>query len=163
MAVLRDFVCDKLHVRVFDARQEMGTCAGMEVAACIKELLSKKDSINVMFAAAPSQNETLAALLESDGVDWSRINAFHMDEYVGLDPEHPAGFRNFLKRAILDLRDFKSVNLCETANCQRSKLHDIIGVIHSLTALSVWERHFLGRGTARSRSFIPGKPTALLK
>ena len=107
MAVLRDFVCDKLHVRVFDARQEMGTCAGMEVAACIKELLSKKDSINVMFAAAPSQNETLAALLESDGVDWSRINAFHMDEYVGLDPEHPAGFRNFLKRAILDLRDFK--------------------------------------------------------
>ena len=52
---------------------------------------------------------------------------------------------------------------CETANCQRSKLHDIIGVIHSLTALSVWERHFLGRGTARSRSFIPGKPTALLK
>lgn len=52
---------------------------------------------------------------------------------------------------------------CETANCWRSKLRDIIGVIHSLTAPSVRERHFLSRGTARSRSFIPGKPTALLK
>lgn len=113
MAVLKDFVCDNLHVRVFDTRQEMGDCAGKEAAACIKELLSRKGSINVMFAAAPSQNETLAALLESEGIDWSRINAFHMDEYVGLDPQHPAGFRNFLKRAIFDLRDFKSVNLLD--------------------------------------------------
>lgn len=113
MAILKDFVCDKLHVRVFDTRQEMGACAGTEAAACIRELLNKKDSINVMFAAAPSQNETLAALLESEGIDWSRINAFHMDEYVGLDPEHPAGFRNFLKRAIFDQRDFKSVNLLD--------------------------------------------------
>lgn len=111
MAVLKDFLCDKLHVRVFETRQEMGDCAGKEAAACIRELLSCKESINVMFAAAPSQNETLAALLESEGIDWSRINAFHMDEYVGLDPEHPAGFRNFLKRAIFDRKNFKSVNL----------------------------------------------------
>lgn len=111
MAVLKEFNCDRLHVRVFDTRKAMGDCAGQEAATYIKELLEKKDSINVMFAAAPSQNETLAALVADPEIDWTRINAFHMDEYVGLDPAHPAGFRNFLKRAIFDLKPFKSVNL----------------------------------------------------
>lgn len=111
MAVIKEFSCDQLLVRVFDSRAAMGLCAGAEAAACIKKLLAEKESINVMFAAAPSQNETLAALIADPQIDWGRINAFHMDEYVGLDPDHPAGFRNFLKRAIFDLKPFKSVNL----------------------------------------------------
>lgn len=111
MTVIKDFNCDKLHVRVFDSRAAMGECAGKEAAAYIKKLLQEKESINVMFAAAPSQNETLAELIADEQIDWSRINAFHMDEYVGLAPEHPAGFRNFLNRAIFGLKNFKSVNL----------------------------------------------------
>ena len=111
MAILKDFYCDKLHVRVFDTRKAMGDCAGSEAAFWLKKLLAEKETINVMFAAAPSQNETLAALVEDPDIDWSRVNAFHMDEYVGLDEKHPAGFRNFLKRAIFDLKPFKSVNL----------------------------------------------------
>ena len=111
MAIIKEFRCDQLLVRVFDSRAAMGDCAGNDAAACIKKLLSEKESINVMFAAAPSQNETLAALIADADIDWNRINAFHMDEYVGLDPDHPAGFRNFLKRAIFNLKPFKSVNL----------------------------------------------------
>lgn len=111
MTVIKEFNCDKLHVRVFDSRAAMGECAGKEAAAYIKKLLQEKESINVMFAAAPSQNETLAELIADEQIDWSRINAFHMDEYVGLAPEHPAGFRNFLNRAIFGLKNFKSVNL----------------------------------------------------
>lgn len=111
MAVLKEFDCDALNVRVFDSREAMGNCAGREAAAQIRALLEKKESINVMFAAAPSQNETLAALVAEPDIDWKRINAFHMDEYVGLDPAHPAGFGNFLKRSIFDLKPFRSVNL----------------------------------------------------
>ena len=111
MAVLKDFYEDKLRVRVFDTRQAMGECAGNEAAACIKALLEQKDVVNVMFAAAPSQNETLQTLCADPDIDWSRVNAFHMDEYVGLDPSHPAGFRNFLRRAIFDHKPFKSVHL----------------------------------------------------
>lgn len=111
MATIKEFYCDKLHVRVFDSRAAMGECAGREAAECIKELLKTRESINVMFAAAPSQNETLAELIRDPDIDWSRVNAFHMDEYVGLAPEHPAGFRNFLNRAIFGLKNFKSVNL----------------------------------------------------
>lgn len=111
MAVLKDFYANKLRVRVFDSRKAMGDAAGAEAARCIKELLAKKEVVNVMFAAAPSQNETLAALVEDPDIDWSRVNAFHMDEYVGLDESHPAGFRNFLRRAIFDSKPFCSVNL----------------------------------------------------
>lgn len=110
MAILKDYYADKMRVRFFDTRSSMGDVAGTEIAIKIKELLAVKTSINVMFAAAPSQNETLAALVQDPDVDWSRINAFHMDEYIGLEDTHPAGFRNFLKKAIFKLKPFKSIN-----------------------------------------------------
>ncbi|NLB77541.1 MAG: glucosamine-6-phosphate deaminase [Clostridiaceae bacterium] len=66
-----------------------------------------------MFAAAPSQNETLEALCADSGIEWSRVNAFHMDEYVGLDASHPAGFRNFLRRAIFERFPFKKLYLLD--------------------------------------------------
>lgn len=106
----KDYKVDNLRVRIFDSRLEMGECAGSEAAAAINEVIARCGEANVLFAAAPSQNETLARLC-SEKVDWSKVNAFHMDEYVGLDPKHPAGFRNFLKAAIFDRFDFKSVNL----------------------------------------------------
>lgn len=111
MVIIKDFYCDKLRARVFETRGEMGACAGTEAALKIKELLAEKETINVMFAAAPSQNETLAVLMADPDIDWSRVNAFHMDEYVGLDEKHPAGFRNFLRRAVFDLKPFRTVNL----------------------------------------------------
>lgn len=109
--MIRDFSVDKLRVRVFETRGEMGACAGAEAAACLKRLLAQQDEVNVVFAAAPSQNETLSALCADAEIDWSRVNAFHMDEYIGLSESHPASFRRFLRRAIFDRFAFKSVNL----------------------------------------------------
>ncbi len=111
MAVLRDFTCGKMSCRVFETRAEMGFCAGSEIAAKLKELLGEKEEVNVMFAAAPSQSETLQTLMDDPDVAWERVNAFHMDEYVGLDETHPAGFRNFLKQAVFNKKVFKSVHL----------------------------------------------------
>ena len=108
--LLKDFYQDKLHVYTFDTRKEMGDCAGAQAAEVIGALLAEKDEVNIIFAAAPSQNETLAALKAAD-IDWTRINAYHMDEYIGLPDEHPAGFRNFLKAALFDDLPFKTVNL----------------------------------------------------
>lgn len=111
MTVLKEYSLGNLHVRVFNSRNAMGSCAGTEVAETIKKLMREKEEINVMFAAAPSQDEALDALIADKDIDWSRVNAFHMDEYVGLDSNHPAGFRNFLKRTIFDKFKFKSINL----------------------------------------------------
>lgn len=110
--MIKEFCVDEMKVKVFASRQEMGACAGGEIAAYMLELLREKEFINVMFAAAPSQNETLEALCRYE-IPWNRVNAFHMDEYVGLDEGHPAGFRNYLKRAIFDKYEFCSVNLID--------------------------------------------------
>lgn len=111
MGLMKAFHCDELLVQVFQTRTEMGCRAGRDAAAYIKKLLQSKESINVMFAAAPSQNETLAELMKDTEIDWSRINAFHMDEYVGLAPEHPAGFCSYLNRTIFGLKDFRAIHL----------------------------------------------------
>lgn len=101
---------DELLLRVYDTREEMGRAAASDIAACFVRLLSEKESINVIFAAAPSQNETLAALKDHAEIPWERIRAFHMDEYVGISKEEPAGFANFLKRALFEQVPFRSVD-----------------------------------------------------
>jgi glucosamine-6-phosphate deaminase len=87
----------------------MGADAAEDVAQKIKELLDKQENINMIFAAAPSQNEFLAALAEKKEVEWKRIKAFHMDVYVGLDKDHPERFGNFLKERIFDQVPFQQV------------------------------------------------------
>lgn len=107
---MRTFNKDNLLVKIADTRAEMGATAGQDIAEKIRELQAKKEELNIIFAAAPSQNETLATLLAADGIDWSRINAFHMDEYVGLPDGDARRFGNFLKEAIFGKKPFKSVN-----------------------------------------------------
>src|SRR5690554_5011735 len=97
MGKVKEYKADKLTVKVYDSRDSMGQEAAKEARAKIKELLSQKDEIGMIFAAAPSQNEFLAALVADKDIDWERVNAFHMDEYIGLDKDAPQGFGNFLK------------------------------------------------------------------
>ena len=105
------FKKDKLDVKIYKTRDEMGKAASEDIAVAIKALLSQKEEINMIFAAAPSQNDMLLHLCERNDIEWERINAFHMDEYIGLNPDAPQCFSNFLKRYIFDLKPFKSVNL----------------------------------------------------
>ncbi len=104
----------KLPVRIYDTRRNMGEAAAADVAACIRELLAVKQEIYMIFAAAPSQNEFLAALAATPGIEWGRIHALHMDEYVGLPSDAPQGFGNFLRAAIFDKVPFASVDYIGT-------------------------------------------------
>ena len=101
---------DKLRVEIYENRTLMGEAAARDIKAKIAELLSKKAEINMIFAAAPSQNDVLKALVEDTSIEWNRVNAYHMDEYIGLDKDAPQGFGNFLKAHIFGLVPFKSVN-----------------------------------------------------
>ena len=107
---------DRLEVRIYQTREEMGAAAASAAADCLRRLLSEKEEVNVVFAAAPSQNETLACLSKEEGIDWSRVNAFHMDEYVGLPKGHPARFSQYLKDHIFSLLPFRSVRLINDGN-----------------------------------------------
>lgn len=107
---MKYFKKDKLQVLVSASREEMGRVAGQDAAAMLKVLLQEKEELNVMFAAAPSQNDVLAELMSDPDIDWSRVNAFHMDEYIGLDKNAPQGFGNFLCERVFSKKTFKSVN-----------------------------------------------------
>ena len=111
----KEFVKDQLHVKIFGSRAEMGLGAASDAVEYLKNLMAEQEFVNIIFAAAPSQNEFLAAMAESD-VDWSRVNAFHMDEYIGLPSDASQGFGNFLRRAIFDKVPFNSVNYINGQN-----------------------------------------------
>lgn len=112
---------DTLEVKIFPTREEMGQDAARDIHDKIVELLSKKDEINMIFAAAPSQNDVLLSLTQYKDIEWNRINAYHMDEYIGLSKDAPQGFGNFLMEHIFGLVPFKSINLidCEAKNPEK--------------------------------------------
>jgi glucosamine-6-phosphate deaminase len=92
----RVLTCGRLRVEVLPSRPMMGVAAARAVAEAIRDLLARDGRAAVIFASAPSQNEFLAALREEPGIDWPKLTAFHLDEYVGIPPDHPASFRRFL-------------------------------------------------------------------
>ncbi|MBQ2728055.1 MAG: glucosamine-6-phosphate deaminase [Alistipes sp.] len=100
---------DKLTTKIYPTVEEMGAGAAQEAADRICALLEEKEEVNIIFAAAPSQNAFLEALIADKRIDWSRINAFHMDEYIGLAADAPQGFGNFLRARIFDRVPFKQV------------------------------------------------------
>lgn len=99
---------DKLDIEVYRNRSEMGMAAAAAAANRINELARTREEINIVFAAAPSQNEFLEGLVKEKSIQWGKINAFHLDEYIGLNSEAPQCFGNFLKRAIFEKVEFKN-------------------------------------------------------
>ncbi len=109
MSLCKRTTADNLKVDIYETRADMGKAAGLAAADHLRRLLSEKDEVNVIFAAAPSQNEMIAALIAEDGIAWDRVNAFHMDEYIGLSADAPQGFGNFLDNCLFSRVPFKAV------------------------------------------------------
>lgn len=108
--LIKTIKTEKLDTFVYDTRKEMGDAAGVAAAEAIKRVLSEKEYANVIFAAAPSQNEALDALVAAD-VDFTRVNAFHMDEYEGLSIDDSQSFARYLTDHLFSRVTFRSVNL----------------------------------------------------
>lgn len=97
-------------VRQFPTRDALGAASCDDVVNTIAELLKVKETISMIFAAAPSQMDFLSRFRQDSRVDFTRIHAFHMDEYIGLAEGAPQGFAQFLKDALFDHVPFASVN-----------------------------------------------------
>ena len=109
-----------LPVKIFDTRAEMGVEAAKDAAKIINEAIAKNGVANVVFAAAPSQNDLLENLLKED-IDWTKVRGFHQDEYISIDASEPAGFGNFLDRAIFKKVEFKELHylLCNAEDADK--------------------------------------------
>ena len=107
---MKTFKKDLLTVNIYETRDTMGQAAASDVKKKILSLLKEKETVRMIFAAAPSQNEVLASLAYDKEIPWERVHAFHMDEYIGLSSDAPQGFGNFLKAHIFGIAPFASVS-----------------------------------------------------
>lgn len=89
-------------VSTYPTREGLGRAAAAAAAEYLRKAIATSGQARIMLAAAPSQTATLAALTQEPEIDWSRVECFHMDEYVGLSPDAPQSFRNWLRRNFLD-------------------------------------------------------------
>ena len=123
---MKTFQKDQLIVKIMPNRTEMGEVAAKDIHERILALLAEKEQINMIFGAAPSQNDVLASLTAYEDIDWSRINAFHMDEYIGLSGEWlKQSFGTYLDAHIFGVVPFRSRNYIDPtatdpeAECKR--------------------------------------------
>lgn len=91
-----------MRVHVYPSREQLGRAAGAMVADYLRRLLSVRRRAVGVFAAAPSQLETLTELIRQPAINWPSVTAFHLDEYLGLDERHPNSFRRFLQEHLVN-------------------------------------------------------------
>jgi glucosamine-6-phosphate deaminase len=89
-------------LRSFPDRESLGEAAARDIGDALVRRLAGQAAVRMIFASAPSQEATLRHLAAREDVDWGRVTAFHMDEYVGLAPEAPQRFGNWLREVLLD-------------------------------------------------------------
>lgn len=100
----------KLRIQSYPSRAAMGDAAARDIAEALRAALARQDMVRMIFASAPSQAQMLAALRAAPGIDWARVTAFHMDEYIGLPPGAPERFARWLDVNLFDHLPFAQVH-----------------------------------------------------
>jgi len=97
---LRTFTVDALAVRVYRDAGELSRAAAAEVREHLHLTIARQGGARVILATGNSQLQFLDDLVRLGGVDWPRVTCFHMDEYLGMAPEHPASFVRYLHEKV---------------------------------------------------------------
>ncbi len=107
------FTAGTIKLEIYTNRQSAGEAAAKAAADELHRLAQHEKDIAVIFATGASQFDTLAALTSIPGLPWDRVRGFHLDEYVGLDENHPASFRRYLREKLTDrvkLQEFLEID-----------------------------------------------------
>jgi len=99
---IRSSQVDRLPVRIYQDEPSLGAAAAADMAAIITDAISERGAANLILATGNSQLAFLRALRATPGIDWSKVTVFHMDEYIGIDPDHRASFPRFLREHFFD-------------------------------------------------------------
>lgn len=101
-APIRTLQVEQLPVAIYPSNQALGAAAAQRARQIIQAALAERGAAFIILATGNSQLTFLHALRELEDIEWSKVTVFHMDEYVGIDPNHPASFPLFLRQHILD-------------------------------------------------------------
>src|SRR6266567_9267369 len=100
-------------LKVFDDRVALGRAAAEQAAAAIRRAIAERGQARIIAATAASQLEFLDALTKAPGIDWTRVEAFHLDEYIGLPITHPGSFRKMLMAELVNKTGITRYHLLE--------------------------------------------------
>lgn len=89
-------------IKLFENRKTLGQAAADQAANAIRRAISERGAARIIAATAASQLEFLDALTKSPGIDWKKVEAFHLDEYIGLPITHPGSFRKMLMEQLVN-------------------------------------------------------------
>ena len=95
--MIKEMQFNEITVRIYENPQELGRAAAEETSAYLERL--QKPMVNLLFSTGASQFAFMDGL-KTQPIDWSKINAYHLDEYKGMSPEHPASFRLWIRDRI---------------------------------------------------------------
>ncbi|MEY2409046.1 MAG: glucosamine-6-phosphate deaminase [Verrucomicrobiota bacterium] len=115
---LHTFQIESLAVRVYPSQEQLARDAALAARNQLQEAIAKNGVATIILAAAPSQTQTLASLVALEGIDWSKVVMFHMDEYLGIDAEHPASFRRFLREHVQEKIRARSFHCLDGASSE---------------------------------------------
>jgi len=93
---------DKVRVQIYGCGAELGNAAAMKAFEVINEAIQRNDKARIIVGTGNSQADMIHSLVSMSDLDWSKVEAFHMDEYVGMKATHPASFRFWLKTKLAD-------------------------------------------------------------
>lgn len=89
-------------LRLFRDKISLGQAAAEQAASAIRRAIQARGVARILVATGASQFEFLEALTQAPHIDWEKVEAFHLDEYVGLSPTHPGSFRKYLKERLAE-------------------------------------------------------------
>ncbi|HBP38039.1 MAG TPA: glucosamine-6-phosphate deaminase [Clostridiales bacterium] len=122
-----------MQVKVLKTAQELGQAAAGQAAIILNQALEHQETARLVLSTGQSQFETLAALIQQP-VDWSRVELFHLDEYVGLPVSHPASFRKYLLERFISQVSLKTVNLVDGEGDAAANIRQLNAVIRQAPA-----------------------------
>lgn len=99
---------DQLPVTIYKSNEALGRAAALEARRIINQAIAGRGQANIILATGNSQLTFLKALRELEGIEWPKVNVFHMDEYLGIDPNHLASFPRFLRQHFLNFVSVRS-------------------------------------------------------
>jgi glucosamine-6-phosphate deaminase len=93
-------VYGRARVQVYASLDALGGAAARQAAGVIQGAIARSGRAGIVIATGNSQLALIDALVRQEGVDWNRVDAFHMDEYVGISRDHPASFRKWIRTRV---------------------------------------------------------------
>jgi glucosamine-6-phosphate deaminase len=129
-------------VQIFPTKAEMAAAAANLAAERLRDLLAKQSQVRLLAATGASQLEFLDCLAAEQGVDWPRVELFHLDEYIGLPSDHPASFSGYIKQRIVDRMGILHFHLLDGAGDP----HQVVAESGQALSLAPIDLAFVGIG-----------------